>query len=127
VQLSKHIFDYGKKQTTTLGISENVIFANDDVMKYVIGALQQKLSRAPHPLFRLCIHLCSCFESDVFVSPVIADRSAVLFNLFVIVEPLIDFRVCHGTPIKKCKKHKLLVRKLNFSLLDTSTIITEVK
>jgi len=25
----------------------------------------------------------------------------VLFNLFVIVEPLIYFRVCHGTPIKK--------------------------
>ena len=26
---------------------------------------------------------------------------AVLFNLFVIVEPLIYFRVCPGTPINK--------------------------
>jgi len=26
---------------------------------------------------------------------------AVLFNLFVIVEPLIYFCVCHGTPISK--------------------------
>jgi len=27
--------------------------------------------------------------------------SSVLFNLFVVVEPLIYFRVCHGTPINK--------------------------
>ena len=26
---------------------------------------------------------------------------SVLFNLFVIVEPLIYFRVCHGTPLPK--------------------------
>jgi len=30
-------------------ISANVIFTNDDVRKYVIGALQQKLPRAPLP------------------------------------------------------------------------------
>jgi len=43
----------------------------------------------------------------------------VLFNLFVIVEPLIYLRVCHGSPINK--KNKLLVRKSNISLIDTST------
>jgi len=45
----------------------------------------------------------------------------VLFNLFVIVEPVIYFRVCSGTPIKKKKKHELLVRKSNISQSDTST------
>jgi len=40
VQLSKHIFDYRKKQTRKLRISENIIFTNDDVMNYVIVALQ---------------------------------------------------------------------------------------
>ena len=44
----------------------------------------------------------------------------VLFNLFLIVEPLIYFRVCHRT-LNKLKKHELLVRKSNISLLDTST------
>jgi len=38
--LSKHILDYRKKQTGTLRISENITFANDDVMNYVIGAHQ---------------------------------------------------------------------------------------
>jgi len=45
VRLSKHILDHRKKQTGTLRISENVTFTNDDV----IGALQQKLPRAPRP------------------------------------------------------------------------------
>jgi len=45
----KHILDYRKKQTRTLRISENVTFTNDDVMNYVIGALQKKLPRAPLP------------------------------------------------------------------------------
>jgi len=45
VHLSKHILDYRKKQTGALRISENVTFTNDDV----IGALQQKLPRAPLP------------------------------------------------------------------------------
>jgi len=40
VNLSKHILDYRKKQTVTLLISENTTFTNDDVMNYVIGALQ---------------------------------------------------------------------------------------
>jgi len=38
--MSNHIFDYGKKQTGTLRISENITFANVDVMDYVIGSLQ---------------------------------------------------------------------------------------
>jgi len=38
--LSKHILDYRKKQTDTLRISENIPFANDDVMNYIIGAHQ---------------------------------------------------------------------------------------
>jgi len=40
VHMSKHILDYRKKQTGTLRISENITFTNDDVMDYVIGALQ---------------------------------------------------------------------------------------
>jgi len=40
VNLSKHILDYRKKQTGTLLTSENTTFAKDDVMNYVIGALQ---------------------------------------------------------------------------------------
>jgi len=47
--LSKHILNYRKKQTGTLLISENITVTNDDVMNYVIGALQQKLPRAPLP------------------------------------------------------------------------------
>jgi len=31
---------------------ENIIFTNDDVMNYVIRALQWKLPRAPYPLIR---------------------------------------------------------------------------
>ena len=45
----------------------------------------------------------------------------MFFNLFVIVEPLIYFCVCHGTPINKNLKNMNYVRKSNFSLLDTST------
>jgi len=40
VNLSKHILDYRKKQTGTLLVSENTTFTKDDVMNYVIGALQ---------------------------------------------------------------------------------------
>ena len=47
--------------------------------------------------------------------------SSVLFNLFVIAEPLIYFPVCHGVPLTKLKKQELLVRKSNMSLFDTST------
>ena len=47
MNLSKHILDYRKKQTGTLLISENITFTNDDVMNYVIEALQQKLPRSP--------------------------------------------------------------------------------
>ena len=46
---SKLILDYRKKQTGTLRISENVTFTKDDVINYVIGALQKKLPRAPLP------------------------------------------------------------------------------
>jgi len=46
---NKHILDYWKKQTGTLRISENVTFTHDDVMNYVIGALQKKLPRAHLP------------------------------------------------------------------------------
>ena len=46
----------------------------------------------------------------------------VLFNLFVLAEPLKHFHVCHGTPInKKLKKHELHVKKENILLLETST------
>jgi len=38
--LSKRILDYRKKQTGTLLISENITFTNDDVINYVIEALQ---------------------------------------------------------------------------------------
>jgi len=34
----------------------------------------------------------------------VLQSTAVLFNLFVIVEPLIYFRVCHGPPLTKIKK-----------------------
>jgi len=40
VHLGKHILDYQKKQTVILRISENITFTNDDVMSYVIEALQ---------------------------------------------------------------------------------------
>jgi len=40
VHLSKLILDYRKKQMGTLRISENLTFTKDDVMNYVIGALQ---------------------------------------------------------------------------------------
>jgi len=40
VNLSKHILDYRKKQTGALLISENINFTNDDVINYVIVALQ---------------------------------------------------------------------------------------
>jgi len=49
------IIDYRKKQTRTLGISGNIKFTNDDVMKYVIGPLQLKLPREPYPLIRLWV------------------------------------------------------------------------
>ena len=39
MHLSNHILDYGKKQTETLRVSENITFTNDDVMNYVILAL----------------------------------------------------------------------------------------
>jgi len=58
---SKHILDYRKKQTGTLLISENVTFTNNDVMNYVIGALQKKLPRAPlpfNPALRITALLC---------------------------------------------------------------------
>ena len=34
------MIDYWKKETRTLRISENMNYTNDDVMQYVIGALQ---------------------------------------------------------------------------------------
>ena len=37
------------KQTRTLRISENINFINDDVIKYVIGALQWKMLRGSLP------------------------------------------------------------------------------
>jgi len=40
VHLSKRILDYRKKQTGILRNSENITFTKDDVMKYIIGALQ---------------------------------------------------------------------------------------
>jgi len=58
VHLSKHIVDYRRRQTGTLRISENVTLTNDDVMNYVIGALQYKLPLAPLP----CNTTLSCFK-----------------------------------------------------------------
>jgi len=40
MHLSKHVLDFWKKQTGTFRISENITSTNDDVMNYVIGALQ---------------------------------------------------------------------------------------
>ena len=55
----------------------------------------------------------------------------VLFNLFVIAEPLKHFRVCHGTPInKKLKKHELHVIKSKCFIIrhfNKQAVITEVK
>jgi len=45
----RHIIDYWKKETRTLRTIENINYTNDDVMKYVIGALQWKLPRTPQP------------------------------------------------------------------------------
>jgi len=41
----------------------------------------------------------------LFVIVVNISYKSVLFNLFVIVEPLIYFRVCHGTPVNKTLKN----------------------
>jgi len=38
--MGRHIIDYWKKETRTLRISENINCTHDDVMQYVIGALQ---------------------------------------------------------------------------------------
>jgi len=46
-----------------LRISENIYFTNDDVIKYVIGALEWKLLRAPYPLIRPWIDLPESFTS----------------------------------------------------------------
>ena len=62
MHLRKHILDYRKKQTGTLRISENVTFTNDDVMNYVIGALQKKLPRALLP-FNPALIGCLMFSS----------------------------------------------------------------
>ena len=55
----------------------------------------------------------------------------VLFNLFVIAEPLKHFHVCHGTLInKKLKKHKLHVKKSKCFIIrhfNKQAAITEVK
>ena len=53
MNLSKHILDYRKKQTGTLLISENITFANDDVMNYVTGASSKNCPGPPYPLIRL--------------------------------------------------------------------------
>jgi len=44
-------------------------------------------------LFNCWIYFSAGFEFPI--------PRTVLFNLFVIVEPLIYFRVCHGTPLTK--------------------------
>jgi len=68
VNLSKHILDYRKKQTRTLLISENITFTNDDVMNYVIRALQKKLPRAPLPFNRLCLRNYTHFDCPLVYS-----------------------------------------------------------
>jgi len=40
VNLSKDNLDYRKKQAGTLLLTENITFTNDNVMNYVMGALQ---------------------------------------------------------------------------------------
>ena len=49
VQLSKQLLDYHKEQMWTLRISEDVIFTNDHIRKYITGAQEWKLPRAPLP------------------------------------------------------------------------------
>ena len=55
--------------------------------------------------------------------------ASVLFNLFVIMEPLIHFRVCHGIPINKNLKTRITCEKIKYFVIHFKkwTVITEVK
>ena len=43
--------------------------------------------------------------------------TSVLFKLFVIMEPLIYFRVCHGTPISKNLKTRITCKKIKYMFI----------
>jgi len=45
------------------------------------------------------------------------ESKAVLFNLFAIVEPLIYFLVCHGTPINKNWKSTNSCKKIEYFII----------
>jgi len=55
----------------------------------------------------------------------------VLFNIFVIIEPLIYFCVCHGTPLTKILKTRITCKKFKYFVIrhfnKQTVIITEVK
>jgi len=54
----------------------------------------------------------------------------VLFNLFVIAEPLIYFCVCHRTPLTKIKKPRLTCKKIKYFVItqfNKQTVVSEVK
>jgi len=56
--------------------------------------------------------------------------TSVLFNLFVIMKPLIYFRVCHGTPINKILKTRITCKEIKYFFIrhfNKWTVITEVK
>jgi len=58
------------------------------------------------------------------------DAKTVLFNLFVIVEPLMYFRVCHGTPINKNLKSTNYLQGnqiFRYEALQQINSFTEVK
>ena len=56
--------------------------------------------------------------------------TSVLCHLFVIMEPLIYFRVCHGTPINKNLKTRITCKKIKYFVIrhfKKYTVIAEVK
>jgi len=56
--------------------------------------------------------------------------TSVLFKLFVIMETLIYFRVCHGTPISKNLKTRITCKKIKYIFIrdfNKYTVITEDK
>jgi len=85
-----------------------------------------------HQLFSACLsNFVQCFISPLNAfylqytlstyATLTSAHKSVLFNLFVIVEPLTYLRVCHGIPINKNLKKEVLVKKSNILLVNTST------
>ena len=57
-----------------------------------------------------------------------ANVRSVLFNLFVIAEPLIYLCVCHGTPSTKILKTQITCKKTKYiTRFNKQTVVSEVK